>query len=313
MILTVFITIGLPGSGKSAWAKQFVSEHPDTIIVSRDNIREMIYGEYAYYRERESVVKGLQFAMIKDALYTHKRSVIVDGTHITRKHREEIIEAVKEFKESNVDVIKPEFRYVVCHETERNVAFRMEADKGASRERWEGVVDGMMKAFEPPDNYELEAFEIAGVIDYVIPDDAVPKVSVSVPGGWRVDDPTESEYCLVKLTNPHNDCPYDIDLAHQTGERWGKRYNHEVAAWIPLSEIKYVTPEGVVSKTGGYLVRHWRSGSPDPGVYCLVRVNRPLGAQYGFDEIVSDDLRKYGWKLHHTHEITGWIPVSELG
>ncbi len=41
---TMIVTRGLPASGKSTWARQYVREHPDTVIVCRDNIRAMLLG-----------------------------------------------------------------------------------------------------------------------------------------------------------------------------------------------------------------------------------------------------------------------------
>ncbi len=40
----MIVTRGLPASGKSTWARQYAREHPDTVIVCRDNIRAMLLG-----------------------------------------------------------------------------------------------------------------------------------------------------------------------------------------------------------------------------------------------------------------------------
>lgn len=42
--LQAIITIGISASGKSTWAKQFVAEHPDWVIVCRDDIRASFQG-----------------------------------------------------------------------------------------------------------------------------------------------------------------------------------------------------------------------------------------------------------------------------
>ena len=48
----LIILTGLPASGKSTFAKQYIQEHPDTKIVSRDEIRHR-FGQYNHKHEKE--------------------------------------------------------------------------------------------------------------------------------------------------------------------------------------------------------------------------------------------------------------------
>jgi predicted kinase len=43
--LEVLVLIGIPGSGKSTWAKDFVSNNSDWIRVNRDDFRDMLKTE----------------------------------------------------------------------------------------------------------------------------------------------------------------------------------------------------------------------------------------------------------------------------
>ena len=50
--MKLIILTGPPASGKSTFAKQYIQEHPDTKIVSRDEIRHR-FGEYNHNHEKE--------------------------------------------------------------------------------------------------------------------------------------------------------------------------------------------------------------------------------------------------------------------
>ena len=50
--MKLIILTGPPASGKSTFAKQYIQEHPDTKIVSRDEIRHRL-GEYNHNHEKE--------------------------------------------------------------------------------------------------------------------------------------------------------------------------------------------------------------------------------------------------------------------
>jgi predicted kinase len=48
----IIMAIGLPGSGKSTWAKQYQAEHPDTMHINKDELCAMLhYGKHSLGRE----------------------------------------------------------------------------------------------------------------------------------------------------------------------------------------------------------------------------------------------------------------------
>jgi predicted kinase len=82
------ISRGISGSGKSTWARQ----QPNAIVVSRDDLRELLYPGVDYYNadkdlfnERERVVSAMQDAMVAGGLKAGKH-VIVDNTNIEWKY-----------------------------------------------------------------------------------------------------------------------------------------------------------------------------------------------------------------------------------
>ena len=80
IVTTITLTRGLPGSGKSTFARQFVAESPDTRVrVNRDDIRHMLFGKY--WGVDENTVTRAEEALVKSAL-TAGKDVIVDATHL---------------------------------------------------------------------------------------------------------------------------------------------------------------------------------------------------------------------------------------
>lgn len=82
-MLTIFITKGLPASGKSTWAKKKCMEYPNTVIVNRDKIREMLKGEYKNFpfgSNMEKLVTQLERGSIAASL-NEGYNVIIDATN----------------------------------------------------------------------------------------------------------------------------------------------------------------------------------------------------------------------------------------
>lgn len=85
----IIITKGLPASGKSTWAKQYVAENPDFVIVEKDQIRkdDRLFkdGQYVHKRGDESIVLKERDRLIRQALQSGK-SVISSDTNLVQKH-----------------------------------------------------------------------------------------------------------------------------------------------------------------------------------------------------------------------------------
>ena len=79
-MLTVIICRGLPGSGKSVWAKQMLREHPGMYVrINRDDIRTMVHGDKSWSNAREKLTIAVRDAAILAALDSGMH-VIVDET-----------------------------------------------------------------------------------------------------------------------------------------------------------------------------------------------------------------------------------------
>ena len=81
---TAILTRGIPGSGKSTWAKAWVEGDPDHRgRVNRDDIRMSMFGRSHGVDER--LVTRVQNSMIR-ALLQDGRDVVVDNTNLNPQH-----------------------------------------------------------------------------------------------------------------------------------------------------------------------------------------------------------------------------------
>ncbi|MGL5858306.1 MAG: AAA family ATPase [Angustibacter sp.] len=82
---TLTITVGIPGSGKSTWAREQATSNPDVVVTSRDDIRTDLYGPRYHdtppVPAMEVQVNAVQHARVVQALQAG-RDVIVDNTNL---------------------------------------------------------------------------------------------------------------------------------------------------------------------------------------------------------------------------------------
>lgn len=152
MKINVFICIGLPGSGKSTWAKEKVKKSRDSqnrvIIVNKDQLRTMIHGTYVFHKQYEDLVKALRNSL----LYTficHGYDIIIDETNISREKRIELLYELRTIAR-RLDRVQLKITYVWFTENRRNLQFRMRNPKGQKKTTWESVINNMRKSFERP-------------------------------------------------------------------------------------------------------------------------------------------------------------------
>lgn len=74
---------GLPGSGKTTWAREYCTENTWFRRVSKDDIRAMLGAEYS--KSNEDTVRAIRDRVI-GLLLDESYSVIVDDTNINNRH-----------------------------------------------------------------------------------------------------------------------------------------------------------------------------------------------------------------------------------
>lgn len=132
---SLILLVGIPGSGKTTYAEQYIEEHPNTVHLSSDKIRAELWGNEATQGDNNKVFSLMQSRAI-DAL-NNGQSVVYDATNITRKDRSYII------------TLCPKFAKIECHVIWAPIETCIERD--AIRERTVGreVIDRMLKRFQP--------------------------------------------------------------------------------------------------------------------------------------------------------------------
>ena len=100
----VILTVGLPGSGKSTWAKDVVKKSNGTTKrINRDDIRSMLDNSI-YSKNNEKFVVEVRNSLIVSAL-KNNFNVIVDDTNLNNKNIEDIKHLVKrEFFNEDIKV-----------------------------------------------------------------------------------------------------------------------------------------------------------------------------------------------------------------
>ena len=85
----VIITIGAPGSGKSTWAKKYVSDHSEFLYLSSDKMR----GELGF-GENDQSVSGIVYKRMTlktEAALRSGQSVLIDATFVKKSWRKDYV------------------------------------------------------------------------------------------------------------------------------------------------------------------------------------------------------------------------------
>ena len=140
----LYILCGIPGSGKSTWAEQYMREHEEEDIryVSRDEIRfSLIKNESNYFaHEREVYAK---FAGTITQTLVDGFDVIADATHINHFSRRKLT--------SQIDKIFTDYNiiYVVFYTNVEDCINRNKARKGREKVP-DDIIVNMCKNWKSP-------------------------------------------------------------------------------------------------------------------------------------------------------------------
>lgn len=143
--------VGIPGSGKSTYAKSLIYTTND-IHLSSDGIRAELYGDEAT-QGNPSEVFELMHKRTLEAL-ANGNNVIYDATNITRKDRASVMSKIPKYVETE------------CHIVWAPIETCIERDSKRDRSVGKEVIDRMLKRFQAP--YYDEGFDS---IEIFRPDD----------------------------------------------------------------------------------------------------------------------------------------------
>lgn len=132
----LILLVGIPGSGKTTFAKDYIEIETNTIHLSSDSIRAELYGNESIQGNPADVFSLMQKRAI-EALNDGK-NVIYDATNITRKDRASIIN------------ICPKFVEIMCYIVWAPIEVCIERDSMRERTVGKEVIDRMLKRFQAP-------------------------------------------------------------------------------------------------------------------------------------------------------------------
>lgn len=89
------MTKGLPASGKSTWAKQFVLDNPNWKRINKDDLRSMLDSS-KWSKVNEKFVLNLRDHIVRESL-KNKINVIIDDTNLHSKHESSLALIAYEF------------------------------------------------------------------------------------------------------------------------------------------------------------------------------------------------------------------------
>lgn len=137
----LYMTVGFLGSGKSTWVKNFAKDHPKTKIVSSDDLRKMLNGDYKYVPELDALLDKVMEHMIRELFY-RGYDVIVDACNLTKKRRDTWFGTK----------VKKRVAVIFMKKTKKeHIENRMKSPHCESEnlEYWSNIYDSQNKQFEP--------------------------------------------------------------------------------------------------------------------------------------------------------------------
>ncbi len=115
----ILILIGVPASGKSTWALNYVRSNDNYIRVSRDDFRYMLKNSGVCEPKIESMVTDLVNESITQAL-VRKMNVLLDNTNLKETHIREVIENFKHSADIDFRVFDISFDKAVERDSNRD-------------------------------------------------------------------------------------------------------------------------------------------------------------------------------------------------
>lgn len=161
----LILLVGIPGSGKTHYAKEYVKYHGDVVHFSSDSIRKELWGDEIIQGDNNEVFSLMQSRAV-EAL-NNGQNVIWDSTNMTRKERAYIISACPKFVQIEAHIIWASIEDCI----------RRDATRG--RTVGKEVIDRMLKRFQAPYFEEgLDYIEIirsvefdSGIYEYMLVDE----------------------------------------------------------------------------------------------------------------------------------------------
>jgi tRNA uridine 5-carbamoylmethylation protein Kti12 len=153
---TLIVMSAFPGSGKSTWCKKYKEEHPNTYIISSDDIRFELTGEYQDFSKQKEVWETFERRIHEYADKGDDITVILDALTDLNTLRIKYADCSPEYDKHILVWIRKDFEEIKKYNKER------------SKELWvpDEVLEVLYNKFEEPSEeakkYYDEVIEVKG-------------------------------------------------------------------------------------------------------------------------------------------------------
>ena len=195
----LILLCGIPGSGKTTWAKNYISKNPDFVHLSSDAIRAELYGDENIQGNPVEVFTLMQKKAVESLNAGH--NVVYDATSMTRKDRAGIISMC------------PKFTHIQCNIIWAPIETCIERDTTRERTVGKEVIDRMLKRFQMP---------------YY--DEGIDEISIVQPGNFNRY--TYLECIINAMKIPHDNPHHQLDIYNHCREAFNyaveKNFDREI-------------------------------------------------------------------------------------
>lgn len=158
----LLVTVGLPRSGKSTWARQQIAARC-AVLVSPDEIRLALHGQ-AYFQSAEDFVWATVKLMVKALFRAGHKIVILDDTFNTKKRRAPWVN----FRPWDIMGYEVTTKFMYFRADPEECIIQADKDE---RHELVNVILQMAERHEPPDDTEYH--------------EIIQPPHFPVDGGWR--------------------------------------------------------------------------------------------------------------------------------
>ena len=138
-----------PGSGKSTWANKYIAKNPNTVIISSDEIRYELTGQYQDFSKQKEVWELFEKRLVEYSTREDGADVILDALVDLNILRMKYAELGKDYKRKVLVVLHKPFEEMVKNNKERR------ADKWVP----DDVMQMLYNKFEKPTREVIDMYD----------------------------------------------------------------------------------------------------------------------------------------------------------
>lgn len=240
----VIITVGVPGSGKSTWARELIAKDASFARVNRDSIREMM-GDKSQWQTQsfEMLVSKIQKRIVAGYL-AGRMNIVIDDCNVSKQTYLEIRSWIQEYVDGNgipiafkMKVFKTAYDVCVERDANRDRTVGVEVIDKMHRRFSNGVRDGWIK-----ESTEVLVREIRPAQDMTKP----LSIVCDLDGTAAIiehRDPYDTEKCESDIADPvianmlsvYHSLGYKVLIV--TGR--SDKYREHCERWLAANNIPY--------------------------------------------------------------------------